>query len=169
MKFRTETEPEAIAEHLAERAEEFSAVRGDPREHIRMLDGDSTMLRLCVKDGLTAGDRLDFSATISKTKDGYTLIDGEIMPASDGQGRALGVFYGFLVSFAARLTVLALLYGAILGISFLCGGRGFLLPAIPSVLLAIVWAVRAIRVRCTLRRRISDFFCTCFACTDLQM
>lgn len=28
-------------------------------------------------------------------------------------------------------------------------------------------AVRAIRIRCTLHRRVSDFFCSCFACTDL--
>ncbi len=169
MKFRTETEPEAIRLHLAERAAAYSARLRDPREKISVLESDSEVLRLRVRDGLGEGDKLDFSATVSMTKDGFTLIDGEIMPANDGHGRSLALLYSAAISLFARLTVLALLYGAVLGISLLVGGRNFLLPAVPPLVLAIVWAVRAIRIRVTLRQRISDFFCTSFACTDLEM
>ncbi|MBR6917540.1 MAG: hypothetical protein IKN38_05090, partial [Clostridia bacterium] len=77
---------------------------------------------------------------------------------ADGEPTFGSRLYGLFLAGFARLTVLALFYGIILGVSFLFPGRNFWIPAIPPAILLVSMIVRAIAVRRRLPRRVDRFF-----------
>lgn len=167
MKFQALTEPDVLLSLLPERIEEYNRMQRDPREQLTLLSAEPTALRIRVGHAREEAAATDFVGTASKADDGMAHIVGELQGTARGKKRFFAVLYGLLLSGAARLTLLVLLYGAILGISLLVGGESFWLPALPSVAIALWMACSALRVALTKRRRIVAFFTAFVGCTQL--
>lgn len=161
MIFETQTEPAAVLTVLPERVDEFNAMHPDRRCHFTVLPAEEEQIRLRIWDGVSEGDSLTFAGTLSPGETGCRII-GEITRSAPGEGR----LYGFFIAALARLTVLLLLYGTVLGISFLVGGRSFLLPLIAPAVIAAGMTGRAVSVRHGLPGRVRGFFCDYLGCTD---
>ena len=168
MKFKTMTEREALLRLLPERIEEHNLMHRDAREHLSLLSSDDGSFRLRVRRAVSEDAAVDLTAAITSDRDGSTCLDCALVPLSSGKRRFGAVLYGLLLAGFARLTLLALLYGAILGISLLAGGDGPWLPLIPPVALALFMALRAIRVSLGMRRRITAFFTSYLGCTGTE-
>ena len=168
MKFQSMTDPETLLDILPERIEEFNMMHRDTREHISLISCESGELRLRVCDAHEEEAATDLVATVSGDREGGTLLSAELQKKASGKKRFFAVLYRLVLSGIARLTILALLYGAVLGISRLVGGKSFLLPAIPSIVLALGMSFTALRVAFSTRRRVASFFTSYLGCTELS-
>jgi hypothetical protein len=167
MKFQALTEPDVLLSLLPERIEEYNRMQRDSREQLTLLSAEPSALQIRVGQAREEAAATDFVGTASEDADGMTCITGALCATARGKKRFFAVLYGLLLSGAARLTLLVLLYGAILGISLLVGGESFWLPALPSVAIALWMTCSALRVALTKRRRIVAFFTAFVGCTQL--
>lgn len=168
MKFEALTDLQTMLGVLPERVEEYNRMHRDSREHLSLLSCDAAGLVLRVSCGRDEAAATDFVATVSEQADGTTLISGDLQKASSGKRRLFAILYGLALSGFARLTLLLLLYGAVLGISLLVGGDSFLLPLVPSLAIALWMSLSALRVAVSKRRRTASFFTSYLACRQLS-
>lgn len=168
MKFETLTDQATLVRLLPERVEEYNRMHRDSREHLSLLSSENGTLRIRVSPVRDEAAATDFVATVSEQADGTTLISGELQKASSGKRRLFAILYGLTLSGFARLTLLLLLYGAVLGISLLVGGESFLLPLVPSLAIALWMSLSALRVAVSKRRRTASFFTSYLACRRLS-
>ncbi|MBO4283925.1 MAG: hypothetical protein J5958_04795 [Clostridia bacterium] len=160
--YTTATEPDALLSSVEGRVEEYNEMQSDRRSLFTLRDSDPEKgnFTLLVREGTTPAGNLDLSVSVTREKDGGSLIRGTLAhDPADGKPTFASKLYGLLLSVFARLTVLALFYGIILGVSFLFPGRNFWVPAIPPAILLVVMIVRAILARRSLPKRIDRFFC----------
>ena len=160
--YETVTEPDALLASVETRVEEYNAMQSDRRSLITLRDCDAEAGRftLLVREGTTPAGNLDLSVSITPGTAGGSAIRGTLAhDPADGKPTFGGKLYGLLLSGFARLTVLALFYAIILGVSFLFPGRNFWVPAIPPAILLVLMIVRAIVARRRLPKRIDRFFC----------
>ena len=158
--YTTVTAPDALLGSVGERVDEFNATQGDRRARLtpKECDANRGTFTLRVREGATPESSLDLSVTVTP-HDGGAAIRGELThDPADGTPTFGTRLYGLFVAGFARLTVLALFYGILLGVSFLFPGRNFWVPAIPPALLLVLMTVRAIAVRRRLPRRVDRFF-----------
>lgn len=158
--YTTPTEPAALLASIDERVGEYNALQGDRRALFALKDADPEKgtFTLRVREGATPEGSLDLSVTVTP-HDGGAAICGELThDPADGTPTFGARLYGLFVAGFARLTVLALFYGILLGVSFLFPGRNFWVPAIPPAILLVSMTVRAIAVRRRLPRRVDRFF-----------
>lgn len=167
MKFQALTDTETLLSLLPERIEEYNRMHRDVREHLSLLSADRDGLRIRASSAREESAATDFVGTVSESADGSTQIAGDLQRTAHGGKRFFAVLYGLLLSGAARLTLLALLYGAVLGISLLVGGDSFLLPLVPSVAIALWMSFTSLRVALSKRRRIVSFFTAFLGCNQL--
>ena len=132
------------------------------------VDPEAGTFTLLVREGTVPEGNLDLAVTVApegeRTKVTATLSHN---PA-DGRPTFGSRLYGLFLAGFARLTVLALFYGILLGVSFIFPGRNFWVPAIPPAILFISMIVRAIKVRRRLPKRIDRFFCDFCGCTPVS-
>ena len=165
--YSTITTPDALLSSLGERVDEFNALQSDRRAKISLRDSDPERgtFTLLVRVGTTPEGNLDLAVTVipegERTKVTATFSNN---PA-DGKPTFGSRLYGLFLAGFARLTVLALFYGILLGVSFIFPGRNFWVPAIPPAIFLISMIVRAIVVRRRLPKRINRFFCDFCGCT----
>ena len=160
--YTTATEPDALLASVKERVEEYNAMQSDRRSLFTLRDSDPEKgsITLLVREGTTPAGNLDLAVAVTPEKGGGSVIRGTLAhDPADGKPTFGTKLYGLLLSWVARLTVLALFYGIILGVSSLFPGRNFWVPAIPPAILLVVMIVRAVRVRRRLPKRIDRFFC----------
>ena len=165
--YLTPTEPAALLATLSDRVGEYNAMQGDRRAlfTLKSCDTDAGAFKLCVREGATSALNLDLACTA--TSDGAgTKIEGTLVhdPAEGTPTFGARLYALFLAGFA-RLTFLALMYGIVLGVSYLFPGRNFWVPAIPPAITLIVMIVRAILMRRRLPKRIDRFFLDFCGCT----
>lgn len=160
--YRTATEPDALLSSIEGRVEEYNAVQSDRRSlfTLREADSEKGSFTLLVREGTTSAGNLDLSVTLTPGEDGGSVVRGTLAhDPADGKPTFGAKLYGLFLSGFARLTVLALFYGILLGVSFLFPGRNFWVPAIPPAILLVLMIVRAILARRRLPGRIDRFFC----------
>ena len=168
--YETVTKSDALLSSLGERVDEFNLLQGDRRAKITLRETDPAAgtFTLLVREGTVPEGNLDLSVTVApegeRTKVTATLSHN---PA-DGRPTFGSKLYGLFLAGFARLTVLALFYGILLGVSFIFPGRNFWVPAIPPAILFISMIVRAIKVRRRLPKRIARFFCDFCGCTPVS-
>ena len=167
MKFKSMTEPDTLLGLIPSRIEEFNMMHRDVREHLSLVFAEPSELRIRVCNAREEGAATDLVAKITADGEG-ALLSAELQKKASGRKRFFAVLYGLVLSGLARLTVLALLYGAVLGVSRLVGGKSFLLPAIPSIALALGMSFSALRVAFSTRRRVTSFFTSYLGCTELN-
>ena len=167
MKFKSMTEPDTFLGLIPSRIEEFNMMHRDTREHLSLVFAEPSELRIRVCNAREEGASTDLVAKITADGEG-ALLSAELQKKASGRKRFFAVLYGLVLSGLARLTVLALLYGAVLGVSRLVGGKSFLLPAIPSIALALGMSFSALRVAFSTRRRVTSFFTSYLGCTELN-
>ena len=167
MKFKSMTEPDTLLGLIPSRIEEFNMMHRDAREHLSLVFAEPSELRIRVCNAREEGAATDLVAKITADGEG-ALLSAELQKKASGRKRFFAVLYGLVLSGLARLTVLALLYGAVLGVSRLVGGKSFLLPAIPSIALALGMSFSALRVAFSTRRRVTSFFTSYLGCTELN-
>ena len=167
MKFKSMTEPDMLLGLIPSRIEEFNMMHRDTREHLSLVFAEPSELRIRVCNAREEGAATDLVAKITADGEG-ALLSAELQKKASGRKRFFAVLYGLVLSGLARLTVLALLYGAVLGVSRLVGGKSFLLPAIPSIALALGMSFSALRVAFSTRRRVTSFFTSYLGCTELN-
>ena len=167
MKFKSMTEPDTLLGLIPSRIEEFNMMHRDAREHLSLVFAEPSELRIRVCNAREEGASTDLVAKITADGEG-ALLSAELQKKASGRKRFFAVLYGLVLSGLARLTVLALLYGAVLGVSRLVGGKSFLLPAIPSIALALGMSFSALRVAFSTRRRVTSFFTSYLGCTELN-
>ena len=158
--YTTATDPEALLSSIGERVDEYNAMQGDRRALItlRSSDAEQGTFTLLVREGTTPKGNLDLSVTVTPGDDG-ALIRGTLAhDPEDGKPTFGSRLYGLFLAGFARLTVLALFYGIILGVSFLFPGRNFWIPAIPPAIVLVLMITRAILIRARLPKRIDRFF-----------
>ena len=159
--YTTPTEPAALLASIDERVGEFNALQGDRRALFALKDADpgKGTFTLRVREGATPEGNLDLSVSVTENEDGGAGIRATLAhDPADGEPTFGSRLYGLFLAGFARLTVLALFYGIILGVSFLFPGRNFWIPAIPPAILLVSMIVRAIAVRRRLPRRVDRFF-----------
>ena len=167
MKFKSMTEPDTLLGLIPSRIEEFNMMHRDAREHLSLVFAEPSELRIRVCNAREEGAATDLVAKITADGEG-ALLSAELQKKASGRKRFFAVLYGLVLSGLARLTVLALLYGAVLGVSRLVGGKSFLLPAIPSIALTLGMSFSALRVAFSTRRRVTSFFTSYLGCTELN-
>ena len=167
MKFEALTDLQTMQGVLPERMEEYNRMHRDVREHLSLLPSGNGTLRIRVGAARDEAAATDFVATVSEQANGTTQISGSIQKTEGGKRRLFSILYGLLLAGAARLTLLALLYGAVLGISLLIGGDSFLLPLVPALAIALWMSLSALRVALSKRRRIVSFFTSYLGCKQL--
>ncbi|MBP5429156.1 MAG: hypothetical protein J6Z04_07745 [Clostridia bacterium] len=158
--YTTVTAPDALLGSVGERVDEFNATQGDRRARLTLKDSDPEKgtFTLRVREGAAPESSLDLAVTVTP-HDGGAAIRGELThDPADGTPTFGSRLYGLFVAGFARLTVLTLFYGILLGVSFLFPGRNFWVPAIPPAILLVWMTVRAITVRRRLPRRVDRFF-----------
>ncbi len=166
MDFQALTDIETLTRLLPERIEEYNRMHRDEREHLSLLPSDPDALRIRVS-GVREDAATDFVASLTQNADGFTKIAGKLEKTARGSKRFWAVLYRLLLAGAARLTLLALLYGAVLGISLLVGGDSLWLPLLPSVACALWMSFSALRVALSKRRRTVSFFTAYLGCKQL--
>ena len=168
--YSTVTKSDALLSSIGERVDEFNLLQSDRRAKITLRDSDPEQgtFTLLVREGTVPEGNLDLAVTVApegeRTKVTATLSHN---PA-DGNPTFGSKLYGLFLAGFARLTVLALFYGILLGVSFIFPGRNFWVPAIPPAILFISMIVRAIKVRRRLPKRIARFFCDFCGCTPVS-
>lgn len=159
--YSTPTAPEALLASIGERVDEYNAAQGDRRVRFALRDCDfeKGIFTLLVREGTTTAGNLDLSVSVSPDASGGSEICGTLAhdPADDKPTFGSRLYGLFLAGFA-RLTLLALFYGILLGVSYLFPGRNFWIPAIPPAILLIVMIARSILSHRRLPRRIDFFF-----------
>lgn len=158
--YSTATDPGALLSSIGERVDEYNALQGDRRAlfTLRQSDTETGTFILLVREGVTPKGNLDLSVSVTAENDG-ALIRGTLAHNSaDGKPTFGSRLYGLFLAGFARLTVLALFYGILLGVSFLFPGRNFWIPAIPPAIALVVMITRAILIRARLPKRIDRFF-----------
>lgn len=158
--YTTATSPDALFASVGERVDEYNAMQGDRRAllTLRNSDAERGTFTLLVREGATPAANLDLTVSVTP-EDGGAVIRGTLAhDPADGKPTFLSRLYGLFLAGFARLTVLALFYGILLGVSFIFPGRNFWIPAIPPAILLVVMIVRAILIRRRLPRRIDRFF-----------
>ena len=159
--YTTATEPDALLASVKDRVEEYNAMQSDRRSLFILRDADPEKgtFTLLVREGTNPAGNLDLAVSVTPGEDGGSAIRGTLAhDPADGKPTFASKLYGLLLSVFARLTVLALFYGIILGVSFLFPGRNFWVPAIPPAILLVLMIVRAILARRRLPKRIDRFF-----------
>ena len=159
--YTTVTAPDALLSSVDERTKEFNALQGDRRARITLKHSDPERgtFTLLVREGATPAGNLDLTVSVAPDANGGAAIRGTLThDPADGEATFGTRLYGLLLSGFARLTVLALFYGILLGVSYLFPGRNFWVPAIPPAILLVLMIVRAILVRRRLPKRIDRFF-----------
>ena len=159
--YTTATSPDALIASVDERITEFNALQGDRRARIALKrsDPEQGTFTLLVREGTTPAGNLDLAVTVTPDQNGGASLRGTLAhDPADGEVTFGSRLYGLLLSGVARLTVLALFYGILLGVSYLFPGRNFWVPAIPPAILLVLMIVRAITVRRRLPGRIDRFF-----------
>ena len=158
--YETATDPAALLSSIGERVDEFNALQGDRRARFTLRDSDPDQgtFTLLVREGSTRQGNLDLAVTVTPEGDAARMTGTLAHNPADGEATFGGKLYGLFLSGFARLTVLALFYGIVLGVSFLFPGRNFWIPAIPPAILLVSMTVRAILVRRSLPKRIRRFF-----------
>ena len=167
MKFQALTEPDVLLSLLPERIEEYNRMQRDPREQLTLLSVEPSELRLRVGHAREEAAATDFVGEVTAGPDGTSEIVGDLEGLGNGRKRFFAILYGLCLSGLARLTLLALLYGAVLGISLLVGGDSLWLPLLPSVALALWMSCSALRVALSKRRRTVRFFTAFLGCTPV--
>ena len=159
--YSTATDPEALLSSIGERVDEYNAMQGDRRAlfTLRKTEAEQGTFTLLVREGATPVGNLDLSVSVTPDDDGAVIRGTLAHDPEDGKPTFGGRLYGLLLSGFARLTVLALFYGIILGVSFLFPGRNFWIPAIPPAIMLTLMITRAILIRARLPKRIDRFFC----------
>lgn len=159
--YSTATDPEALLSSIGERVDEYNAMQGDRRAlfTLRKTEAEQGTFTLLVREGATPAGNLDLSVSVTPDDDGAVIRGTLAHDPEDGKPTFGGRLYGLLLSGFARLTVLALFYGIILGVSFLFPGRNFWIPAIPPAIMLTLMITRAILIRARLPKRIDRFFC----------
>ena len=168
MRFKSMTEPDMLLGLIPSRIEEFNMMHRDTREHLSLVFAEPSELRIRVCNAREEAASTDLVAKITADGEGGALLSAELQKKASGRKRFFAVLYGLVLAGLARLTVLALLYGAVLGISRLVGGKSFLLAAIPSIVLALGMTFSALRVAFSTRRRVASFFTAYLGCTELS-
>ena len=165
--YLTPTEPSALLATLSDRVGEYNAMQGDRRALISLksCDTDAGTFTLCVREGTTPALNLDLAGSATVDANGTKIEAALTHDPAEGTPTFGACLYGLFLAGFARLTVLALMYGIILGISYLFPGRNFWVPAIPPAITLIVMIVRAILMRRRLPKRIDRFFCDFCGCT----
>ena len=167
MRFQALTDADTLVRLLPERIEEYNLMHRDVREHLSLISAEKGALCLRVS-GAREDAATDFVASLTETEDGTTEILGALEKTTHGRKRFFAVLYGLLVSGAARLTLLALFYGAILGISLLVGGDSLWLPLLPPLAFALWMSCSALRVALSRRRRTERLFTAYLGCSLLS-
>lgn len=158
--YTTVTSPDALLDSLGERVDEFNATVSDRRARftVRNCDPEKGTFTLLVREGTTPEGSLDLSVSVSQNEGGAAIRGTLAHDPADGEPTFGTKLYGLFLSGFARLTVLAIFYGILLGVSRLFPGWNFWVPAIPPALLLVLMTVRAILVRRRLPKRIDRFF-----------
>ena len=165
--YLTPTEPSALLATLSDRVGEYNAMQGDRRAllSLKSSDPDAGSFVLRVREGATPALNLDLAGSATVDANGTKIEAALAHDPAEGTPTFGARLYGLFLAGFARLTVLALMYGIILGISYLFPGRNFWVPAIPPAITLIVMIVRAILMRRRLPKRIDRFFCDFCGCT----
>ena len=165
--YTTITTPDALLSSIGERVDEFNALQSDRRARFALRDADpeAGTFTLLVREGTTPEGNLDLSVSVVREGERATVRATLAHNPADGQPTFGSRLYGTFLAGFARLTVLALFYGILLGVSFIFPGRNFWVPAIPPAILLISMIVRAITVRRRLPGRIARFFCDFCGCS----
>lgn len=159
--YASATAADALLGSVGERVDEFNMMQGDRRSRLTLRDCDAERgsFTLRVREGTDPADNLDLFVSVSADDGGGSQIRGELAhDSSDGEPTFGARLYGLFIAGFARLTVLVLFYGILLGVSFLFPGRNFWVPAIPPAVALVVMVVRAILARRRLPKRIDCFF-----------
>ena len=159
--YTTPTDSDALLSSIEQRVGEYNALQGDRRAlfTLRESDPERGTFTLLVREGATPEGNLDLSVSVTPSDEGGARIRGSLAhDPADGKPTFGSRLYGLFLAGFARLTVLVLFYGIILGVSYLFPGRNFWIPAIPPAILLVSMIVRAIVVRRRLPRRIDRFF-----------
>ena len=159
--YTTRTTPDALLASLEKRVEEYDAMQGDRRALIslRESDAENATFTLLVREGATPAGNLDLKVTLSPDGSGGAAIRGTLAhDPADGEPTFGTRLYGLFLSGFARLTVLLLFYGILLGVAYAFPGRNFLLPAIPPAVVLVLMVFRSVLVRRRLPKRIDRFF-----------
>ena len=165
--YSTITTPDALLSSIGERVDEFNALQSDRRARFALRDADPEQgtFTLLVREGTTPEGNLDLAVTVTPEGERTKVTATFSHNPADGQPTFGSRLYGLFLAGFARLTVLALFYGILLGVSFVFPGRNFWVPAIPPAILLISMIVRAIVVRRLLPKRVNRFFCDFCGCT----
>jgi hypothetical protein len=165
--YSTITTPDALLSSLGERVDEFNALQSDRRAKITLRETDPAAgtFTLLVREGTTPEGNLDLAVTVAPEGERTKVTATFSHNPADGKPTFGSRLYGLFLAGFARLTVLALFYGILLGVSFVFPGRNFWVPAIPPAILLISMIVRAIVVRRLLPKRVNRFFCDFCGCT----
>ncbi len=165
--YTTATQSDALLSSIGERVDEFNALQSDRRAKFSLRDSDPATgtFTLLVREGTVPEGNLDLSVTLTPEGERTRVTATLAHNPADGRPTFGSRLYGLFLSGFARLTVLALFYGILLGVSFIFPGRNFWVPAIPPAILLVSMTVRAILVRRRLPKRIARFFTDFCGCT----
>ncbi len=156
MKHQSEILPSYLADTFRDRVETYNVRIKNPREQYQVVSADNTHIVMEIYKGICPEDTLYYEGEIVPAFCG-SEIDGHICPHEENKPDPATKFARYVARGTVAFVMGVVSYLFALGVLFLLGGAGFLLPLVAPALLWIYQGSRAVCSRLLVKHRLLKF------------